>query len=164
MMGLGMGELLVILLIVVLMFGGKKLPQLGASIGESIKNFKKGMKEDDTDKKSQLLDSFILKTSVLTLVVIILSACAATSRNTKHIGLYQYVTRDSHIVNSFKAGDFQEARKIITLETNYLRLFFEQTYEPIFGAPKWNKECLKANRIAGARIEGDEIYAIPIAI
>lgn len=52
MMGLGMGELLVILLIVVLMFGGKKLPQLGASIGESIKNFKKGMKDDDTDKKS----------------------------------------------------------------------------------------------------------------
>lgn len=53
MMGLGMSELLVILLIVVLFFGGKKLPQLGSSIGESIKNFKKGMKEnDDTDKKS----------------------------------------------------------------------------------------------------------------
>lgn len=52
MMGLGMGELVVILLIVVLFFGEKKLPQLGSSIGESIKNFKKGMKEDDTDKKS----------------------------------------------------------------------------------------------------------------
>ncbi len=52
MMGLGMSELLVILVIVVIFFGGKKLPQLGASIGESIKNFKKGMKEDDTDKKS----------------------------------------------------------------------------------------------------------------
>ncbi|WP_408096734.1 twin-arginine translocase TatA/TatE family subunit [Peredibacter sp. HCB2-198] len=52
MMGLGMGELIVILLIVVLFFGGKKLPQLGSSLGESIKNFKKGMKEDDTDKKS----------------------------------------------------------------------------------------------------------------
>jgi sec-independent protein translocase protein TatA len=51
-MGLGMGELLVILLIVVLFFGGKKLPQLGSSLGESIKNFKKGMKEDDNDKKS----------------------------------------------------------------------------------------------------------------
>ncbi|WPU67223.1 twin-arginine translocase TatA/TatE family subunit [Peredibacter starrii] len=51
-MGLGMGELVVILLIVVLFFGGKKLPQLGSSLGESIKNFKKGMKEDDTDKKS----------------------------------------------------------------------------------------------------------------
>jgi sec-independent protein translocase protein TatA len=56
MMGLGMSELLVVLAIVVLFFGGKKLPQLGSSLGESIKNFKKGMKEgennNDTDKKS----------------------------------------------------------------------------------------------------------------
>ena len=50
-----MSELLVILVIVVLFFGGKKLPQLGSSIGESIKNFKKGMKEEsdnDPTKKS----------------------------------------------------------------------------------------------------------------
>lgn len=53
MLGLGFGELIVVLLIVVLMFGGKKLPQLGSSLGESIKNFKKGMKgDDDTDKKA----------------------------------------------------------------------------------------------------------------
>lgn len=52
-MGLGMGELVVVLLIVVLFFGGRKLPQLGSSLGESIKNFKKGLKQDDdTDKKS----------------------------------------------------------------------------------------------------------------
>jgi sec-independent protein translocase protein TatA len=49
MFGLGMGELVIIGFIVVLMFGGKKLPQLGSSLGESIKNFKKGMKEDDKD-------------------------------------------------------------------------------------------------------------------
>lgn len=52
-MNFGMSELLIILAIVVLFFGGKKLPQLGSSLGESIKNFKKGMNEkDDTDKKS----------------------------------------------------------------------------------------------------------------
>jgi sec-independent protein translocase protein TatA len=53
-MNLGMGELLVVLLIVILFFGGKKLPQLGASLGESIKNFKKGMKEgDDKDNNKK---------------------------------------------------------------------------------------------------------------
>lgn len=53
-MNLGMTELLVVLAIVVLFFGGKKLPQLGSALGESIKNFKKGMKEgqSDDDKKS----------------------------------------------------------------------------------------------------------------
>ena len=53
-MGLGMSELLIVLAIVVLFFGGKKLPQLGSSLGESIKNFKKGMneKDDDQNKKS----------------------------------------------------------------------------------------------------------------
>lgn len=48
-----MSELLIVLVIVLIFFGGKKLPQLGSSLGESIKNFKKGMNEkDDTDKKS----------------------------------------------------------------------------------------------------------------
>lgn len=54
-MGLGFGELLLVLLIVVVFFGGKKLPQLGSALGESIKNFKKGLKEeekDSNDKKS----------------------------------------------------------------------------------------------------------------
>ena len=54
MFGLGMGELVVIGFIVVLMFGGKKLPQLGASLGESIKNFKKGIKEGDTTDKDKI--------------------------------------------------------------------------------------------------------------
>lgn len=49
MFGLGFGELLLVLIIVVLFFGGKKLPQLGSSLGLSIKNFKKGLTEEDND-------------------------------------------------------------------------------------------------------------------
>ncbi|HTN50903.1 MAG TPA: twin-arginine translocase TatA/TatE family subunit [Anaeromyxobacter sp.] len=37
---LGMGELLVILVLVVVLFGGSKLPQVGASLGKAIRNFK----------------------------------------------------------------------------------------------------------------------------
>ncbi len=46
MFGLGIGEGLILLAIVVLLFGGKKLPELGKSMGQAIKNFKKGVKED----------------------------------------------------------------------------------------------------------------------
>lgn len=44
---LGLPELLVILLIFILVFGAGKLPQLGKGIGEGIKNFKKGLRDDD---------------------------------------------------------------------------------------------------------------------
>ena len=46
----GFWQVLLILAIVVLLFGGKKLPELGGAIGETIKNFKKGVKDGD-DKK-----------------------------------------------------------------------------------------------------------------
>ncbi|MBC98303.1 MAG: twin-arginine translocase TatA/TatE family subunit [Halobacteriovoraceae bacterium] len=49
MFGLGMGEALILLAVVVLLFGGKKLPELGSSMGKALTNFKKGMKEDDSD-------------------------------------------------------------------------------------------------------------------
>jgi len=47
MFGLGLPELLVILVIVVLLFGAGRLPQIGAGIGEGIRNFRKSMKEKD---------------------------------------------------------------------------------------------------------------------
>ena len=45
MFGLGVPELLIILVIVVLLFGAGRLPQIGSGIGEGIRNFKKAMKE-----------------------------------------------------------------------------------------------------------------------
>ncbi len=47
--GLGMAELMVILAIVVLIFGASKLPMLGKGLGEGIRNFKSGIR-DDTDR------------------------------------------------------------------------------------------------------------------
>jgi sec-independent protein translocase protein TatA len=51
---LGMGELLVILVIVILIFGVNKIPQLGKGLGEAIKNFKSALKdEEDSEKKDK---------------------------------------------------------------------------------------------------------------
>lgn len=45
-MGIGLTEGLLIAAIALLLFGGKKIPQLGRTLGESIKGFKEGMKHD----------------------------------------------------------------------------------------------------------------------
>jgi sec-independent protein translocase protein TatA len=44
---IGLPELLVILVIVVLIFGANRLPQLGRGVGSAIKNFKEGMREGE---------------------------------------------------------------------------------------------------------------------
>lgn len=51
MFGLGFGELVIILLVVLVFFGGSRLPKLGSSLGEAMNNFKKGMKGDDDKNK-----------------------------------------------------------------------------------------------------------------
>jgi len=56
MFGLGIGETVLIVGIVILFFGGSKLPQLGSALGKSIKNFKKGMKEDEPEIEEKSKD------------------------------------------------------------------------------------------------------------
>ena len=49
-MGIGFRELLVILVIVLLVFGAKKLKNLGPDLGSAIRGFKKSMNEGDADE------------------------------------------------------------------------------------------------------------------
>ena len=51
--GLGLQEIVVIALIVLLLFGGKKIPELMKGLGKGVKSFKDGMKEIDVDDKEE---------------------------------------------------------------------------------------------------------------
>jgi sec-independent protein translocase protein TatA len=60
-MGINLGEGLLITGLVVFFFGGKKIPELGKTLGSSIRSFKEGMKEegktDDSDNKDKKSDN-----------------------------------------------------------------------------------------------------------
>jgi sec-independent protein translocase protein TatA len=54
-MRLGFGEILLVLGLALLFFGPSKLPQLGSSLGEAIRGFKKGVAAPDEDKPADKL-------------------------------------------------------------------------------------------------------------
>lgn len=57
MFGLGTQEILIIALVVLLLFGGKKIPELMKGLGKGVKSFKEGMKEiEDPDEEKKLGD------------------------------------------------------------------------------------------------------------
>ena len=52
MFGLGTSELIIIFLVILLLFGGRKLPELARSVGDSMKELRKGMSDDKTANKN----------------------------------------------------------------------------------------------------------------
>jgi sec-independent protein translocase protein TatA len=50
MFGLGIPELVIILVLVLIVFGAGKLPEIGAGFGKGIRNFKKGISEEKKDQ------------------------------------------------------------------------------------------------------------------
>ncbi len=53
MFGLGTQELLIILIIALFLFGGKKLPEVGAGLGKGLRAFKKGLNEINEEVKPE---------------------------------------------------------------------------------------------------------------
>jgi sec-independent protein translocase protein TatA len=51
MFGIGMPELLIILVIILIIFGAGRLPEIGGAVGKGIKNFKKSFNDDSIDKE-----------------------------------------------------------------------------------------------------------------
>lgn len=52
-MHIGFTEIIVIALIILLLFGGKKIPELMRGLGKGVKSFKDGMKENEEDDKPE---------------------------------------------------------------------------------------------------------------
>ncbi len=63
MMGIGFPELMIILVIIMIIFGAGKLPEIGSAFGNSIKNFKKSMKEAEEIQEAANLESSAIEES-----------------------------------------------------------------------------------------------------
>ena len=55
MFGLGMPEMIVVLIIALVLFGPSKLPELGKGLGEAIRSFKKGIQDSQSADEEKLI-------------------------------------------------------------------------------------------------------------
>lgn len=55
--GLGVSEILLIVLVVLLFFGGKKIPEMMKGLGKGVRSFKEGMNEIEKDIKDDIKDN-----------------------------------------------------------------------------------------------------------
>lgn len=56
MLGIGAWELTIIFAIVLVLFGGKRLPGVATGLGQAIRNFRTALKGEEDEKTNQLLD------------------------------------------------------------------------------------------------------------
>ena len=54
--GISLWQILIILLVIVVLFGGKKIRNIGSDLGEGLKGFKKAIKDDDAESESKSED------------------------------------------------------------------------------------------------------------
>ena len=57
-MNFGMTEILIVTFIIILLFGAKRLPELAKGLGASIKNFRKGINEEEDDDKDKNIEGW----------------------------------------------------------------------------------------------------------
>ena len=51
--GISFWQIIIILVVILVLFGGKKIRTMGSDLGEGLKGFKKAIKDEDTDKQSE---------------------------------------------------------------------------------------------------------------
>ena len=54
--GISLWQILIILLVIVVLFGGKKIRNMGSDLGEGLKGFKKAIKDDEAESESKSED------------------------------------------------------------------------------------------------------------
>jgi sec-independent protein translocase protein TatA len=62
MFGVGMTELLIIMLVIALIFGAKRLPEIGSGIGKGIRSFRKGVSGKEAEEESPQIEEKTAKT------------------------------------------------------------------------------------------------------
>ncbi|HEV2670117.1 MAG TPA: twin-arginine translocase TatA/TatE family subunit [Gemmatimonadales bacterium] len=60
---LGFTEIIILLLVLVLFFGAKRIPEIGSSIGKGIKEFKRGLKDESPKEPGEATDRSLPPTS-----------------------------------------------------------------------------------------------------
>ena len=63
-LGMGVPELLIILVVVLLIFGPKNLPKLGSALGKTVKNLRDGMgagKEDEVEEEEEIVEEEVVE-------------------------------------------------------------------------------------------------------